>query len=299
MENAQVQYNGIILKGIGGFYYIEAADTVFECKARGIFRKEKITPLVGDRVSFTINEKGENTIDKIESRKNSLIRPPLANIDRLFIVVSTCSPAPSTLVIDKLTAIACRKDIEPVIVISKSDLEDAQVLEKIYRNAGFSVAVVSGVTGEGIEEVRPLLHGKISAFTGNSGVGKSTLLNAIDPHLGLSTGEISEKLGRGRHTTRHCELFHVEGGGYVADTPGFSSLDMERNEIIMKDELPECFPDFHPYLGQCKFTSCCHVNDKGCAIAQAVNDGLIEKSRHESYVAMYHDVKDLREWELK
>lgn len=299
MSNAQTQYHGIILKGIGGFYYVEAADAVFECKARGIFRKEKITPLVGDAVTFTVNEKGENTIDCIAPRKNSLVRPPLANIDQLFIVVSTCSPAPSTLVIDKLTAIACRKGIEPVIVISKSDLENAQFLEKIYRSAGFTVVVVSGITGEGVDSIRPLLCGKISAFTGNSGVGKSTLLNAINPQLGLSTGEISEKLGRGRHTTRHCELFRIAGNGYVADTPGFSSLDMERYEIIMKDELPTCFPDFRPYLGECKFTSCCHVNDKGCAIVQAVHDGKIEKSRHESYIAMYQNVKDLKEWELK
>lgn len=299
MSSAQTSYSGIIVKGIGGFYYVEATDTVFECKARGIFRKERITPLVGDRVLFTVNEKGENTIDSIEPRKNSLVRPPLANIDLLFIVVSTCSPVPSTLVIDKLTAIACRKNITPVIVISKSDLKDAQFLEKIYRNAGFQVAVASGVTGEGVAQIRPLLHGKISAFTGNSGVGKSTLLNAIDPRLGLSTGEISEKLGRGRHTTRHCELFPVEGGGYVADTPGFSSLDMEQCEIIKKDELPECFPEFLPYLERCKFTSCAHVKDKGCAVVQAVNDGEIEKSRHESYVAMYEAVKNLREWELK
>lgn len=290
---------GMILKGIGGFYYVEAADTVFECRARGVFRKDKMTPLVGDKVKITINPSGENTIDGILPRKNSLIRPPLANLDRLVIVVSTCAPVPNTLVIDKLTAIACHKGIAPILVISKADLEDAEKLAEIYRCAGFPTFVVSSVNGEGIDGVKGILSDGISAFAGNSGVGKSTLLNAIDSRLGLATGEISEKLGRGRHTTRHCELFALESGGYVADTPGFSSLDWERYERIRKEELPECFPEFQPYLGQCRFTSCTHVNDKGCAVVEAVARGEIQSTRHESYIAMYQDAKNIKEWECK
>lgn len=297
MENA-AQYNGRILKGIGGFYYVEAADTVFECKARGIFRKTKISPLVGDLVKITVNPLGENTVDEILPRKNSLIRPPLANIDRLIIVVSTCSPAPNTFVTDKLTAIACHKGISPVLVISKADLNDAQRLVDIYSCAGFPTFAVSSLDGEGTQVVKEILTDGISAFTGNSGVGKSTLLNAIDSRLGLATGEISDKLGRGRHTTRHCELFPL-GGGYVADTPGFSSLDLERYEHIKKEELPDCFPEFAPYLGKCRFTSCTHVNDKGCAVVEAVENGEIQKTRHESYVAMYQAAKNIKEWECK
>lgn len=298
MENA-AQYNGRILKGIGGFYYVEAADAVFECKARGIFRKAKMTPLVGDMVKITVNPLGENTIDEILPRKNSLIRPPVANLDRLFIVVSTCLPAPNTLVIDKLTAIACHKGIQPVLIISKADLEDAQKLVDIYSSAGFPTFAVSSLDGEGTEAVKQLLKDGVNAFTGNSGVGKSTLLNAIDSRLGLATGEISDKLGRGRHTTRHCELFRLESGGYVADTPGFSSLDLERYELIKKDELAGCFPEFEPCFGECRFTSCTHVNDKGCAIVEAVANGEIQKTRHESYIEMYKDAKNIKEWECK
>lgn len=298
MTHMEDMNEGKIIKGIGGFYYVETADAVFECKARGIFRKEKITPLVGDNVTFTIHENGENTIDKIEPRKNSLIRPPLANLDQLIIVASTCSPSPSTLLIDKMTAIACKKGIEPIIVISKADLSNADELAEIYKTAGFKTFTVSSVKDEGTEEIKSVLAGKVSAFTGNSGVGKSTLLNSLDSRLGLSTGEISEKLGRGRHTTRHCELFKV-CGGYVADTPGFSSLDLERCEIILKDDLPYAFHDFLPYLDDCRFSSCTHQHDKGCAVLQAVENGEIAKSRHESYIAMYEAVKNLKEWELK
>lgn len=293
MENLQ----GTIIKGIGGFYYVEAANAVYECKARGVFRKEKITPLVGDRVKITLNENAENTIDEIGQRKNSLSRPPVANIDNLIIVASTVEPKPSTLVIDKLTAVAEHKSIEPIIVISKADLSSAERLYKIYTLAGFKVIPISNETGEGIDEVRSVFKDKISAFTGNSGVGKTSLLNNLDKTLLLKTGEISDKLGRGRHTTRQAELFKV-CGGYIADTPGFSSFEIDKTDLILKDELPYCFRDFKPYLDDCRFNSCSHTCDKGCAVLEALKEGKIAESRHNSYVTLYNEVKDIKEWNL-
>ena len=288
---------GIILKGIGGFYYVEAADEVYECKARGVFRKAGIKPLAGDRVEISVNDKAENTIDVIKERSSLMLRPPVANIDRLFIVASAKEPSPVMLIIDRLTAIAVSRGIEPVIVFTKSDLAPVDEYVEIYRNAGIRTIAVSSVNGEGVDEVKAELKNHISAFCGNSGVGKSTLLNAINPSLGLKTAEISDKLGRGRHTTRQSELFKVEGG-YVADTPGFSSLELEETEIILKDDLPYAFPEFEPYLGQCKFTTCLHVKDKGCRVIEAVESGEIPKSRHESYCVMMEQAKEIKEWEL-
>ena len=288
---------GIILKGIGGFYYVEAADKVYECKARGAFRKSRIKPLAGDRVEISVNENAENTIDVIRERSSLMLRPPVANIDRLFIVASAKEPNPVLLIIDRLTAIAVNRGIEPIIVFTKTDLADISSYVEVYKKAGFKTIAVSSVTGEGVELIKAELKNHISAFCGNSGVGKSTLLNAINPSLGLKTAEISDKLGRGRHTTRESELFKVDGG-YVADTPGFSSLDLEETEIILKDELPHTFPEFEQYLGECKFTSCLHVRDKGCRIIEAVEAGDIPKSRHESYCVMMEQAKEIKEWEL-
>ncbi len=292
-----MQLIGTIVKGIGGFYYVEAADSVYECKARGIFRKEKISPLVGDCVEITVNDNSKGTIDIIKPRKSELIRPPIANVDKIFIVASIVEPMPNTSVIDMMTAIAMHKGIEPSIIISKSDLSDIGWLYDIYTTTGLDVFCVSPVTGEGIDAVREALRDHISAFTGNSGVGKSTLLNGLDKGLGLNTGEISEKLGRGRHTTRHVELFKINGG-YVADTPGFTSIDIENGDFISKDELPFCFNEFLPYLGKCRFSSCAHINDKGCKIVEAVENGIISKSRHENYTSMYNSVKNIKSWQL-
>jgi ribosome biogenesis GTPase len=292
-----MQLIGTIVKGIGGFYYVEAADSVYECKARGIFRKEKISPLVGDCVEITVNDNSKGTIDIIKPRKSELIRPPIANVDKIFIVASIVEPMPNTSVIDMMTAIAMHKGIEPSIIISKSDLSDIGWLYDIYTTTGLDVFCVSPVTGEGIDAVREALRDHISAFTGNSGVGKSTLLNGLDKGLGLNTGEISEKLGRGRHTTRHVELFKINGG-YVADTPGFTSIDIENGDFISKDELPFCFNEFLPYLGKCRFSSCTHINDKGCKIVEAVENGIISKSRHENYTSMYNSVKNIKSWQL-
>ncbi len=292
--------DGKLIKGIGGFYYVETAETIYECKARGLFRKQKITPLVGDDVSITVNENGENTIDLIKPRKNELVRPPLSNIDLLFIVSSVVDPSVNTSVLDRLIAIAEYKDIEPVIVFTKIDLDSsAEKYKKLYEKAGFRVIMCNNKTGDGSDEIKSLISGKTCAFTGNTGVGKSSLLNCIDHSLSLATGETSKKLGRGKHTTRHCELYKV-CGGYVADTPGFSSIDFERCEKILKDDLPFCFREFRPYIGECKFlTNCSHVADKGCAVVKAVEDGEISEERHNSYVSLYNEVKDIKEWELK
>ena len=292
---------GKIIKGIGGFYYVDADDVIYECKARGNFRNKKITPLVGDDVEITVNEGDhENTIDAILPRKNALVRPPLANLDRLFIIASMVEPKINLLLIDKLIAIAEYKEIEPIVVLTKTDLApDYQAYVDIYQQAGFRVIVCDNTTGKGAEEIKSLLKGKICAFTGNTGVGKSSLLNNVFPALQLQTGETSKKLGRGRHTTRHCELFKTDGG-YIADTPGFSSLDIERCEKIMKEDLPYCFREFEPYLSKCRFAvNCSHVSDKGCAVCEAVEKGLISPSRHNSYAAMYQEVKDIKEWERK
>ena len=290
--------NGRIRKGIGGFYYVEAADEIYECKARGVFRKEKMSPLVGDKVTISINENAENTIDEIMPRKNALTRPPVVNIDNLIIVVSTVEPKPSTLVIDKLIAVAEHKNIEPIIVITKSDLASAQEIFDIYTLAGFKTIIVSNETKDGVDKVKAVLKDKISALTGNSGVGKTSLLNNLDETLALKTAQISKKLGRGRHTTRQAELYRV-CDGFVVDTPGFSSFEIDKSDIIFKDELAYCFRDFSDYIEKCKFyPSCTHTADKGCAVVEAVNEGKISKSRHNSYVQLYNEVKDIKEWNL-
>ncbi len=289
------KFKGIITKGIGGFYYVEVANATYECKARGIFRKKRITPLVGDIVEITVNENAENTIDLIYERKNFLNRPPVSNIDNLIIVVATVEPKPNFLVIDKLIAIAEHKNIEPVIVISKTDLASEKEIVDVYEKSG--IRIIALTSEKAVDEVRDIMNGKINAFTGNSGVGKTTLLNRLEPTLQLATGEISDKLGRGRHTTRQAHLFNV-GGGYIIDTPGFSSFEFEKNGIIKKDELPYCFREFREYLGACRFTSCAHINDKGCLICEAVKNGEISEVRHNSYVSMYNQAKEIKEWEL-
>ena len=293
-----IQTDGIIIKGIGGFYYVETSEGLFECKARGVFRKSGIKPLAGDRVMISINDKAENTIEKIYDRKNFLDRPPVANVDKLFIVSSVCEPKPVLLIIDRLTALAVINNIEPIVVFTKTDLNDASEYVEIYKKAGIKSFAVSCVNGDGVDLIKNELKGCISAFCGNTGVGKSSLLNAIDDSLSLKTGEISDKLGRGRHTTRHSEMIKIEDG-YVADTPGFSSFDIEENEIILKDDLPYAFKEFTDYIGECKFTSCLHVKDKGCRILKAVEDGDIPVSRHESYCAMMEEAKSIKEWEIK
>lgn len=291
-----ISHEGIIIKGIGGFYYVEAADAVYECKARGVFRKNRITPLVGDFVTISVNDNSENTIDEIHTRKNYLNRPPVSNIDNLIIVISTTEPKPNFLLADRIIANAEYKHIEPVIAISKGDISPENAVKDVYAKSG--IKIISLNESSSVDELASIMKGKTTAFTGNSGVGKSTLLNRLDPTLNLSTAPISQKLGRGRHTTRQAELFKV-CGGFVVDTPGFSSFEFEKDELIKKDELAFCFREFREYLGQCKFTTCSHVADKGCKICEAVADGKISKTRHDDYIALYKSASAINEWEIK
>ncbi len=296
-ENVNV--NGLIIKGIGGFYYVEAAGHIYECKARGVFRRRGITPLAGDRCTITVKDGEYSVIESIEQRSNSLLRPAVANLDRLFIVISSVSPSPNLQVVDRMTAIAEHEGIEPVIVLTKLDLGNLSSVREIYDRAGFTVVSVDYDSGDGIDEIRTLLKDKISAFAGNSGVGKSTLLNAVCPELKQETGQVSEKLGRGRHTTRTVELFTLPFGGRIADTPGFSSFEGELLTVITTDELPDCYREFADYIGGCRFTSCAHVKEKGCAVVEAVRNGEISPSRHESYCVMYEEAKSIKPWENK
>lgn len=284
--------NGIITKCLGGLYTIESPDGIFECKARGVFRNKGITPYVGDTADFS-----DGVITKIHERRNCIIRPPLANLDQLIFVVSTCKPSPNLLLLDKFIAIAEYKEIIPVIVITKTDLSDYNKIMNIYGSIGIDIIAVDYSDIETINKVKALLQNKISAFTGNSGVGKSTLLNAIDSGLEIPTAEISEKLGRGRHTTRHAQLYKA-CGGYIADTPGFSTFETNKYDIIRKEELCRCFREFEEYSYNCKFKDCSHTCEKGCGVIQAVNDGLISASRHNSYCEMYDEAKQIKEWEL-
>ena len=291
------QYTGIICKITGGFYYVEAAESVYECKARGVFRKRGTSPLVGDIVDISVPNDGYCSIDRIHDRRNSLVRPALANLDNLMIISSVKEPDVNLYLVDKMTAAAVSKEITPIVVFTKSDLAPVDRLVDIYRRVNISAYAFSCMDNRGLEEIKAELKGKVTAFCGNSGVGKSTLLNALFPELKLQTGEISEKLGRGRHTTRTVELFKKHGG-YIADTPGFSTVDIERFELIRKDELKFAFPEFEEYFGTCQFNSCNHVCEKGCKVLAAVADGLIPQSRHDSYVRMYNEVKDIKDWQI-
>ena len=290
--------NGILMKSIGGFYYVRCDSKEYECKARGSFRKSGNSPVVGDKVVISVPEEGFASIEEIKPRINKLKRPALANIDTLVIVCSTVDPEPNFTVIDKMTAAAVNNNMIPAIVVSKNDLKSGERIAEIYRNSEFPVFLCSPDDTEDVNRLKAFLKGKVSAFTGNSGVGKSTLINRIFPELELQTGQISRKLGRGKHTTRVVELFEIDGC-FVADTPGFSTVDLQRYEMIDKTQLQYCFPEFEKYLGECQFTSCSHTCEKGCRILQAVADGEIEPSRHKSYFAMFNEVKDIKEWELR
>ena len=285
---------GLIIKSIGGLYTVESPDGIYECVARGIFRKEGRSPCVGDTVTFS----DEKVIKDILPRRNHIIRPPLANLDQLIFVVSVCEPAPNLLLLDKFIAIAEYKNIKPVVVITKVDLDRSDNIFSVYTKVGIDVAIIDYTDDSTVQKLKSMLAGKISAFTGNSGVGKSTLLNAIDSTLGIKTGEISKKLGRGRHTTRESQLYKLEGGGYIADTPGFSTFETNKYDIIKKEELSACFTEFSDFSGNCRFSDCSHTCEKGCAVIQAVKDGLIPESRHESYCQMYEEAKAIKDWEL-
>lgn len=290
MSNAVT--SGIITKCLGGLYTVETLDSILECNARGIFRKKGISPYVGDKVKIQ-----NNVISEILDRKNCIIRPPLANLDQLIFIVSTCNPSPNYLILDKFIAIAEYKGITPVIVITKTDLGDSSEIKNIYSNIGIEILEIDYNNTTTIEKFRKLLKGKISALTGNSGAGKSTLLNAVDSELNIPTAEISKKLGRGKHTTRHAQLYKLSDGGYIADTPGFSTFDTNRYDIIRKEDLADCFIEFRNYES-CRFRDCSHTCEKGCKVIEALKLEKISASRHESYCTMYEEAKMLKEWEL-
>ncbi|HIY53657.1 MAG TPA: ribosome small subunit-dependent GTPase A [Candidatus Agathobaculum merdavium] len=290
---------GIILKGIGGFYYVDTADGLIECKARGRFRKTVGKPIVGDRVTLEVQpEDGTGYLLDIAPRKNSLVRPAVANLDLVVAVASAAPPVTDPFLIDKVTAIAVHKEIGALVVINKTDENPGDELFETYQKSGIDVLRVSALTGEGIDALKARLRGRVAAFAGNSGVGKSSVLNRIDPQFGAEVGAISDRIGRGKHTTRHVELHPIEGGGYIADTPGFSSFETEQMDLVLAEDLQYAFPEFEPYIGQCQFTGCAHVKEKGCAVLAAVAAGEIAKSRHESYVKLYDSVKDLKQWEI-
>lgn len=293
-----MQIKGRIIKGVAGQYTVETADGgLYNCVAKGKFRKERISPLVGDNVSVTLNNEFGNSIDEISERRNKLVRPPVANIDKLVIVISAAKPFPNTTVIDKMTVLAEKNNITPVIIITKTDLTDISEVYEIYKSTGYSVYTYSDVDKSDTAGIVAELSGCVCAFTGNSGVGKSTLINALSGDLQLKTGDISDKLGRGRHTTRQAELFHINGS-YVIDTAGFSSIDFVDDNILLAEDLQYYFNEFSDYISDCRFTGCSHTGDKGCKICEMVNNGVISKSRYDSYVLMYNELKTVKKWQL-
>lgn len=289
---------GIIFKALSGFYYVDCGGRQVTCRARGKFRLEKVTPLVGDRVEIEVQPGGEGTVKAILPRKNQFHRPAVANIDTLVVVCSGATPITDPFLIDRVVAMAERRDCESIICFNKWDLEQPQELYEIYANAGFSTLRLSAETGEGVEQLSQLIAGKACAFTGNSGVGKSSILNALEPEFRLEVGQVSEKLGRGRHTTRHVELFRLKNGAIVADTPGFSSFE-EDGVGCPPEELAHAFREFQPYLDGCQFLDCAHVKEPGCAVLEALEKGKIAKSRHDSYVRLYRQAKEIPEWQRK
>ncbi len=288
---------GRIQKALSGFYYVDTGREVLTCRARGKFRKEGVSPLVGDRVEVRELGNGEGFVEKILPRRNEFARPAVANIDQLVVIASGAVPRTDPYLIDRVAAIAALKGCQVVVVLNKCDLDRADQLYEIYTAAGFPTLRLSAETGEGMEALKALITGKLSAFTGNSGVGKSSILNALDPAFDLQVGEVSDALGRGRHTTRHVELFRLSCGAEVVDSPGFSSFETEELNLELKQRLPETFLEFEPYLGQCRFQGCSHTKEQGCAVLEALRAGDIQKSRHESYLRLYEELKPLKEWQ--
>ena len=287
-----------IIKALSGFYYVQTEDGVIECRARGRFRRQDQSPLVGDFVRIT-RQGDKGVLEALLPRKNAFIRPAVANIDQLVVLASCAIPVTEPFLIDRVLAIAQLQAVPALVVVNKDDLAPAQPLAEIYRGAGVPVLVTSAETGEGIDALREALAGKLSCLTGNSGVGKSSLLNRACPQLQLPVGEVSEKLGRGRHTTRHIEPYSLGSNTFVADTPGFSAFDTERMELVHKQQLQYAFPEFAPYLGHCQFPDCAHRKEPGCAVRKALADGHIGQTRYDSYERLYEMASQIKEWELK
>ncbi len=289
---------GRILRSLSGFYDVQTEKGLVTCRARGILRKEGNSPLTGDMVDITV-EKGKGMVESIRPRRNSFVRPAVANVDALVVFAANVNPITEPFLIDRVAAIAGDQEVQVILCFNKCDLDPAIDLVRIYNRAGFTVISTSAETGEGVEELRSLLKGKLTAFTGNSGVGKSSVLNRLCPELQLPVGEVSEKLGRGRHTTRHVELYCLGENTYVADTPGFSSFDTDQMDIILKENLQYAFPDFGPWVGKCRFDDCSHRKEPDCAVRAALEAGEIEETRYDSYLKLYEKASQIKIWELK
>lgn len=290
------EIQSIIVKALSGFYYVRAGEETIVCRARGKFRHLNITPLVGDQVLVLRQLDGSGVLTQILPRRNEFQRPAVSNIDQMVMIASGTTPVTAPFLIDRVLSIAQDRDCEPVVCINKWDLAPEESLYRIYSEAGFQTIPVSAKTGFGVEELRSCLKGKVSAFTGNSGVGKTSLLNALDPSYQLRIGQVSEKLGRGRHTTRHIEIFELPEGGLIADTPGYSAFDAEKMALCEASQLARTFREFIPYLGQCRFLDCAHVKETDCAVLQAVQEEKIAESRHSSYVRLYEQAKERKAW---
>lgn len=289
---------GRIVRSLSGFYDVQVPDTVVTCRGRGILRRDHITPLTGDRVEITL-DRGKGMVEGVLPRKNSFVRPAVANVDALAIFAANVNPVTEPFLIDRVAAIAGNQNVPCLICVNKSDLDPGENLRQIYEKAGFPVICTSAKTGQGIRELRAFLRGRLTAFTGNSGVGKSSVLNCLCPGLTLATGEVSEKLGRGRHTTRHVELYSLGEDTFVMDTPGFSSFDTDQMDVILKENLQYAFPDFGPYVGRCQFADCSHRTEPGCTVRAAVEAGRIAPSRYESYLRLYEKSAQIKQWEIK
>lgn len=288
---------GRIVRSLSGFYEVQTDSGCITCRGRGSLRRSGETPLTGDLVEISV-EKSKGMVEKILPRRNSFVRPAVANIDALVVFAANVNPVTEPFLIDRVAAIAGDREVPVVLCINKCDLDPAVDLSRIYRNAGFPVICASAETGEGVDQLRQLIKGKLTAFTGNSGVGKSSMLNALCPGLGLATGEVSEKLGRGRHTTRHVELFDLGENTFVADTPGFSSFDTDQMDVMLKENLQYAFPDFGRHLGSCQFHDCTHRKEPGCAVRSAVEQGELEPTRYDSYLRLYEKASQVKQWEL-
>ena len=291
--------DGVISKALSGFYYVSYEGGLLECKARGRFRLDGTSPLVGDRVQCSLDQHGKGRIDKVEPRRNWFIRPAVANIDAMVFVAANTNPVTDPFLVDRVSVIAADADCQLILCINKADIDPGDQLYNTFTAAGFPVVRTSAETGQGMEELRAAIDGKICAFTGNSGVGKSSILNKLLPGAAIPTGEVSEKLGRGKHTTRHVELYSLGGGTYVADTPGFASFDVEMMNPIPKEQLQYDFIDFEPYLCRCRFNDCAHLKEPGCAVTQALDQGKLMPSRYRSYVRLYELSDQHKSWEIK
>ena len=289
---------GRILRSLSGFYDVQTAEGIVTCRGRGSLRKAHQSPLTGDMVEITV-EKGKGMVEKILPRRNAFVRPAVANVDALVVFAANVNPITEPYLIDRVAAIAGDQGVAVYICINKTDLDPAVDLVRIYEHAGFPVIRASAETGQGVEQLRQLLKGKLTAFTGNTGVGKSSMLNCLCPGLQLPTGEVSEKLGRGRHTTRHVELYKLDEDTYVADTPGFASFDTDQMDVILKENLQYAFPDFAPYEGACQFHDCTHRKEPGCAVRAALEEGKLEPTRYDSYLKLYEKASQIKPWELK